>query len=140
MCHNTKGISMVSGRTLLYTQAYQGLRLADTPEELSNMSMPFVMPISLVVTFLLQADSFTISAGPPEGQSKLHERTVRQTCFSLPAEHEAMQAVQPGSTQGRLSAQSWKGMGRMRSMRTCRGRRGGVCAPHPARLPGRQQQ
>ena len=30
------------------------------------MSMPFVMPISLVVTFLLQADSFIISPGLPE--------------------------------------------------------------------------
>ena len=40
------------------------------------MSMPFVMPISLVVTFLLQADSFTISPDSLEDKKGMQGRHV----------------------------------------------------------------
>ena len=55
---------------MLCVQVCRELLPEGAPEELSNMSMPFVMPISLVVTFLLQAYIFTISPGSPEDQNE----------------------------------------------------------------------
>ena len=73
MCHNSKNIRVLSGRVVLCMRVCQEMRPEDAPEELSNMSMPFVMPISLVVTFLLQAWNLTISPGSPKIKRKLHK-------------------------------------------------------------------
>ena len=72
---------MLSGRVVLIMQVYGKLQSGDAPEELSNMSMPFVMPISLVVTFLLQACNVNVSPGSPENNNKAAMETVRQACF-----------------------------------------------------------
>ena len=66
------------------------------------MSMPFVMPISLVVTFLLQTDNFRISPGSPEDHNEASHRDWKAGMLSLPDRCKDVWAVQPGSTQGLL--------------------------------------